>query len=110
MRSGHPGAAPLGVRLVWAPRQIQIVRRLGRRIAGVEDEGDDCGLVEIFSQLITPVSGTGEGNGRRVVGNGPADPKQTGGNEIVGTHPCPEAPLDIALYRKLYAPVNQVTS
>jgi uncharacterized membrane protein YgcG len=38
--------------------------------------------------------------------NGPADSKQSGQNEIVGTHPCQLAPLDIKLYRTLYAAVN----
>lgn len=42
--------------------------------------------------------------------NGPSRPGEGGGNEIVGTHPVPEAPLDIALYRGLYDAVNQVSS
>jgi hypothetical protein len=41
--------------------------------------------------------------------DGPADPSQAGGNEIVGTHPCPDAALDITLYRQLYDAVNQVS-
>lgn len=42
--------------------------------------------------------------------DGPSGPGQSGGNEIVGTHPCADAPLDITLYRQLYDAVNQVTS
>jgi hypothetical protein len=41
--------------------------------------------------------------------DGPAVPSKSGGNginEIVGTHPCALAPVDIALYRQLYAAVN----
>jgi hypothetical protein len=42
--------------------------------------------------------------------NGPSKASEGGGNEIVGTHPVSEAPLDIALYRGLYDAVNQVSS
>lgn len=38
--------------------------------------------------------------------NGPADAKQSGGNEIVGTHPNPNAAVDITAYRKLYDAIN----
>jgi hypothetical protein len=38
--------------------------------------------------------------------NGPAGAKQSGQNEIVGTHPCQLAALDLQLYRTLYAAVN----
>lgn len=41
--------------------------------------------------------------------DGPGTPKQTGQNEIVGKHPCSLARQDIALYRKLYRAVNQVS-
>lgn len=38
--------------------------------------------------------------------NGPATPQQSGGNEIVGTHPCQLAPTDIFYYRQLYKALN----
>jgi hypothetical protein len=38
--------------------------------------------------------------------NGPANDKQSGGNEVAGTHPCADAPTDITCYRSLYAAVN----
>jgi hypothetical protein len=38
--------------------------------------------------------------------NGPADAKQGGGNEIVGTHPNPNAAVDITNYRNLYDAIN----
>lgn len=38
--------------------------------------------------------------------DGPADAKQSGGNEIVGSHPCQLAPTDIFYYRQLYKAVN----
>jgi hypothetical protein len=38
--------------------------------------------------------------------NGPADPKQHGGNEIAGTHPCQLAPTDVFYYKQLYAAIN----
>ncbi len=38
--------------------------------------------------------------------NGPATPKQSGLNEIAGTHPCALAPDDVVLYRELYEAVN----
>jgi hypothetical protein len=41
--------------------------------------------------------------------NGPADPKQSGHNQIVGTHPNPIAACDITAYRKLYDAVNKVS-
>jgi hypothetical protein len=40
--------------------------------------------------------------------NGPADAKQSGQNEIAGTHPNPLAPQDIRNYRTLYKAVNKV--
>jgi hypothetical protein len=40
--------------------------------------------------------------------NGPADAKQSGQNEIAGTHPNPLAPQDIKKYRTFYRPVNKV--
>jgi hypothetical protein len=40
--------------------------------------------------------------------NGPADPRQTGQNEIAGTHPNKLARDDIAAYRTLYKAVNRV--
>jgi hypothetical protein len=41
---------------------------------------------------------------------GPADAKQHGQNEIVGTHPNPLVGEDVKKYRELYDAVNQVTS
>lgn len=38
--------------------------------------------------------------------NGPADGKQSGQNEIAGTHPNKLVKTDVAAYRKLYAAVN----
>jgi hypothetical protein len=38
--------------------------------------------------------------------NGPSDPKESGGNEMVGTHPVKTASADISYYKKLYEAIN----
>jgi len=38
--------------------------------------------------------------------NGPSDAKESGGNEIAGTHPVQTAPTDIKYYKKLYDAIN----